>query len=54
MKTRRKFWKQGAIGSIVIYTIIFFAAIITLYPFWYVIINSLSDPLRVIRRDVVW
>ena len=54
MKTRRKFWKQGAIGSIVIYMIIFFAAIITLYPFWYVIINSLSDPLRVIRRDVVW
>jgi putative aldouronate transport system permease protein len=39
-------------GDIVIYSILVFAAAITLYPFIYVISMSISDPIYVIRREV--
>ncbi len=53
MIRKKKFQKNGRIGTVVIYVIILFAALITLCPFLYVIANSLSNPINVIRRDVV-
>ena len=53
MKQKRSLRERGVIGIVVIYIIIILAAFITLYPFLYVIANSLSNPLNVIRRDVI-
>lgn len=53
MKRKKSLRESGLIGTIVIYIIVIFAAFITLYPFLYVISNSFSNPLNVIRRDVV-
>ena len=48
MKQKRSLRERGVIGIVVIYIIIILAAFITLYPFLYVIANSLSNPLNVI------
>ena len=53
MRRKKSLRESGRIGTIVIYIIVLFAAFITLYPFLYVIANSLSNPLNVIRRDVI-
>lgn len=39
-------------SSILIYGVVICAALITIYPFYYVIINSFSDPYEVLRRNV--
>ena len=39
-------------GEILIYCIVILAAFITIYPFYYVIINSFSDAGEVLRRNV--
>lgn len=38
--------------SFFIYFVVIFAALITVYPFYYVVINSFSDPYEVLRRNV--
>ena len=53
MKHGKSLKESGLIGSVVIYVIIIMAAFITLYPFLYVIANSLSSPFNVVRRDVI-
>ena len=45
MKHKRSLRERGVIGIVVIYIIIILAAFITLYPFLYVIANSLSMKL---------
>ena len=53
MKRKKSLKESGLIGIVLIYIIIILAAFITLYPFLYVIANSFSNPLNVIRRDVI-
>ncbi|NLB90790.1 MAG: carbohydrate ABC transporter permease [Clostridiales bacterium] len=48
---RRK--NNDLFGTIFIYAVVIFASVITLYPFLYVIANSFSSPLAVLRREVV-
>lgn len=43
---------NGAVGTVFILFIVFLAALVTVYPFYYVIINSFSDPSEVLQRNV--
>lgn len=43
---------NGRVGTFFIYFFVILAALITVYPFYYVIINSFSDPGEVLRRNV--
>ena len=40
------------ISIVIIYIVAILAAVITVYPFYYVIINSFSEPAEVLRRNV--
>lgn len=51
-KRRRLRSNDSAASNLVIYGVVIFAALITIYPFFYVIINSFSDPYEVLRRNV--
>jgi len=46
--------KRGRVGSIFIYIVVLLAGAITLYPFIYVVANSFSSPMAVLRREVVF
>lgn len=43
---------NGAVGTVFIFGIVLLAALITVYPFYYVIINSFSNPSEVLQRNV--
>lgn len=43
---------DSRLSNVIIYFVIILAALITVYPFYYVIINSFSDPGEVLRRNV--
>ncbi len=40
------------LSGVIIYFFIILAALVTVYPFFYVIVNSFSDPSEVLRRNV--
>jgi putative aldouronate transport system permease protein len=44
---------EGLLGTVIIYIIIIFSAVITLYPFVYVLSNSFSAPTEVVKRSVI-
>lgn len=43
---------NGTVGTVFIFGIVLLAALITVYPFYYVIINSFSNPSEVLQRNV--
>lgn len=52
-KKKKSLHSGGKTGTVLIYFVVLLAGAITLYPFLYVIANSFSSPMAVLRRDVV-
>lgn len=52
MPHKRLKTNDSRLSDAIIITVVALAALVTVYPFYYVIINSFSDPMEVLRRGV--